>query len=363
MNGRIVFGRSGSRLDGYESIGFSVFLRGHSDAWESLGDVGIPGLSAGHYHAVVCEDRVFCVSDLDDRLLMFEPQSCRWHSLGKLPGVNLRDFSVAAVDDQIFVMGGQSDTNDSTSRCHAYDLSGVDAANVGNRSEGAQAGVNELRRIRVADMPRARLRAGVGVLNGRIHVVGGVRETSLGRWTTRVHEQYDPGADRWRRRRSLPRAVQEPSVASVGEYLYVMGGVGRTAVGLRPVPWVFRYDPVTDRWTKMPSLPESRRGHAAVGIGDRAYVVGGGSSDPHSTRTLWFYDAPRACWVTGSSLAQARRYCGLVAIHDYIVAIGGPPIGDDPSVERYQVGLTLQLYQSSAPQGHGGGGRQVDDAR
>lgn len=60
-------------------------------------------------------------------------------------------------------------------------------------------------------------------------------------------------------------------MAAVGEYVYAVGGMGEKGQILSTVE---KYDPKTDTWKYVKSMPRGRQGVHAVGLGNRMIVLG-----------------------------------------------------------------------------------------
>ncbi len=87
------------------------------------------------------------------------------------------------------------------------------------------------------------------------------------------------GADAWQERAALPTARGGAAVGVVGGRILVVGGEGNPD----EVSGVFSeaelYDPSTDSWTPLPDMEVPRHGMGAAGIGDTLYVPGGATTE------------------------------------------------------------------------------------
>ena len=68
------------------------------------------------------------------------------------------------------------------------------------------------------------------------------------------------------------------------------------------------YDPSTDRWSRLPDLPEAKDHFQAAVLDGRFYAIGGRAGDLGTeTRSNFAYDFATRRWVTGlSGLPTAR---------------------------------------------------------
>ena len=117
-----------------------------------------------------------------------------------------------------------------------------------------------------------RCHMGVVVVDGRIHAIGGRKDSYD--FNTSLHSVFDPKTGAWSFRRPLPTARSGLSAAFVADRIVVFGG---EAPGL-----VFAanegYDPATDRWETLAPMPVPRHGiHGATAavIGGNVHVPGG----------------------------------------------------------------------------------------
>ncbi len=120
--------------------------------------------------------------------------------------------------------------------------------------------------------PTARNSAAGIVINGLFYVVGG---RQAGRGNIAMTEIYDPDEDKWRTGAPMPRAQGGLAAASVGGKLYAFGGEYFGAGGGGVFKQTWEYDPAKDKWRAMAPMPTPRHGLGAVAIGQKIYVIGG----------------------------------------------------------------------------------------
>ena len=124
---------------------------------------------------------------------------------------------------------------------------------------------------RVASMPTARNSAAGGVIDGRLHIVGG-RTVADG--NTPVHEVYDPSTDRWETLAPMPQGQGGLAAGVVGETLYAFGGEWfENDGGVYPDAWA--YDARRDTWRAIADMPKPRHGLGGVTVGRDIYLIGG----------------------------------------------------------------------------------------
>jgi N-acetylneuraminic acid mutarotase len=186
-------------------------------------------------------------------------------------------------------------------------------------------------------MPTPRRALGVAVHQGQIYAAGGWNGEST---QLSVVEIYDPAQNLWRTGPDLPNPRSQHSLVSAGDHLWIVGGWSATA-GLVSAVDVLE-DPAGD-WRTVAHLPAPRREPGVVLWGDEIVVAGGfdgwndADMDGYSAR-VDAYDPARNRWRRLASLQQPRRGLSLVAIDSQLYAIGGYGPGSPGflnTVERY----------------------------
>ena len=135
-------------------------------------------------------------------------------------------------------------------------------------------------------MPQARGAANAAVLGGKIHLVGGAtlpegfkepnfhpsRNVSVG-----THEVYEPATNTWSTRAALPTPRNHASIGVVDGRLYVIGGrAGSVFIpNALNLDIVEEYNPATDLWQLRAPMPTPRSATAWGTHHGRIYVAGG----------------------------------------------------------------------------------------
>jgi N-acetylneuraminic acid mutarotase len=102
---------------------------------------------------------------------------------------------------------------------------------------------------------------------------------------SRAAYAYNPKSNRWRRLASMPSARQGASVAWVGKRLLVFGGEGSNA---RIAALGLAYDPQVDRWSSLPAAPMVPRA-APIVLGAGRSLIAWGGVIPAGTSTPTTY--------------------------------------------------------------------------
>ncbi|MGH2626452.1 MAG: Kelch repeat-containing protein, partial [Anaerolineales bacterium] len=162
-------------------------------------------------------------------------------------------------------------------------------------------------------------------LSDRIYVPGGFGGE-------RAMEAYDPATDTWQELPSMPGARHHLMAAAHGGRLYLFGGGAGLSFNATEDAWVF--DPAAGVWDELPAMPEPRFAGAAVALGDSIYIVGGTGG---SGGTLVFRPQD-STWSTLPAPAHAREHVAGVAFDQTVWALGGRwgGVGELASVEIFR---------------------------
>jgi N-acetylneuraminic acid mutarotase len=160
---------------------------------------------------------------------------------------------------------------------------------------------------------------GVVALNGRVYVVGGF--TAEGSIVGTV-EAYERATDTWMPVRTLPRPLHHPNVAAVGNRIYVLGALVENS--FREIGDVYLYDPGTNGWTQLSSMPPGteRGAGAAAAIGNKIYLVGGIRGGV-SVADFSAYDTATGTWEILPSVGEPRDHLVAGVVGGKFYAIGG----------------------------------------
>ncbi|MFO8173890.1 MAG: kelch repeat-containing protein, partial [Longimicrobiales bacterium] len=126
----------------------------------------------------------------------------------------------------------------------------------------------------IASMPEARWFHDAAVYDYSVYVLGGrgVDESDNGSSQSSVWRYY-PDADTWDETPAdLPISCEGLQAVSFDGKLYSIGGWSSDSSDY--INDVYAYDPAAESWTEVSSMREARRGHGAVALNGRIYVFG-----------------------------------------------------------------------------------------
>lgn len=250
----------------------------------------------------------------------FDPLTKQWESLPDLPS-QLSNAAAAAVGGKLYVMGGYNlETGGALTSTYIYlpaTRHWITATSMISPASGAGVAVindeiyifggfdNYAESARVqrynpltdqwtlhTPMPVARSEFGMVTVDGLLYAIGGNVRPYTGTLSTTVQAAtatamiptvstlstlvsvYNPTSDIWRNVASLPMPRISMAVAVLDNQIYVMGGVDVWLSGtVQSVAYV--YTPVTDQWSTMPPMLSARSGVRAITLGALIYAIGG----------------------------------------------------------------------------------------
>lgn len=207
-----------------------------------------------------------------DNAWEYDPAADSWKALAPMPTKRGSPVAVT-VGEKIYVIGGATLPPDSKEPAV---LPGRPHVSVGAVEEYDPA--TNTWRARTS-MPTPRNHATAGAINGKIYVIGGRVGTSFissGSSNIDVVEEYDPAADAWGAARARMPSARSAMASGVYEgRIYVTGGEGQDAQRMYTFRALEAYDPATNTWAVLPSMPVSRHGLAGAVVGNRLHMVSG----------------------------------------------------------------------------------------
>jgi len=201
----------------------------------------------------------------------------------------------------------------------------------------------------LAPMPVKRGAAVAATVGDKMYVVGGVTTqpwakenyldfTTPQRGLGTVHE-YDPKTNTWRERTAMPTPRNHAAIGVVNGKVYVIGGrVGAAFISLASdTSLVEVYDPATDTWgTPGARMPTTRSALAYGVYNNRIYVAGGEFQDPMQQttfRTFEAYDPATNTWSVLPPMTLARHGIAAAVVGNRFYAVSGDVQSSGTGVE------------------------------
>jgi N-acetylneuraminic acid mutarotase len=206
-----------------------------------------------------------------DNVWEFDPVADSWKALAPLP--SKRGSAVAVeVGGKVYVIGGA--TTVAGSKDVAFN--GNTPANVLTTNDVYDPATNTWKSA--APMTLARNHAFAGAVDGKIYVIGGRMAHAFiaPSQPTDVVEEYDPATNTWGGPKArMPTPRSGGGWASGNGRIYVAGGEIATTALVGAFRAVEAYDPKTNTWEILPSMPIPRHGVAGGMLGKDFHLVSG----------------------------------------------------------------------------------------
>ncbi|XP_046500596.1 kelch-like protein 30 [Equus quagga] len=253
----------------------------------------------------------------------YNTKAKRWMALPDFPDYHKWGFSLAALNNAVYVTGGSRGTKtDTWSTTQAWCFPLTEAA-----------------WKPVAPMLKARTNHASAALNGEIYAIGG---TTLD--VVEV-ESYDPYTDTWTPVSPALKYVSNFSAAGCQGRLYLVGSSAckYNALALQC------YSPVTDTWSVIasPFLPKYLSSPRCAALQGALYLVG------DNTKKVYVYDPGANLWQKVQSLHSLHENGALVPLGDALYVTGGRWQGMDGDyhveMEAYDRGRDAWVRHGALP--------------
>lgn len=170
--------------------------------------------------------------------------------------------------------------------------------------------------INKSPMLKAVLFPAVASLGNYLYVIGASR---VNRGTLQI---YSPSLDSWTLGTQLNVPREITCAVSDGQFLYAIGGM-RAGDG-EYLNSVERYDPENDTWIDIPSMYQARGGSTAVCVGAASiFVIGGESNVRAALSSCEVYSTASNQWQSIASMHVPRYFAGAALVGKTIYVFGG----------------------------------------
>jgi N-acetylneuraminic acid mutarotase len=180
------------------------------------------------------------------------------------------------------------------------------------------------------------------VVNGKLYVVGGFGFTPPGVTPAPAPNnagpcfscppalvyEYDPGPDKWTKKKPIPVRVHHQAQAGYNCKLYIFGGCVRAISGEGGTTNAWEYDPVADSYRALAPIPGKRCSPQAEEVGGKIYLIGG--LEPYEngmgtrvTGRNQMYDPATNTWTERSPMPTSRNHAFSGVVNGKIYVIGG----------------------------------------
>lgn len=174
----------------------------------------------------------------------------------------------------------------------------------------------------ISPMPTPRWYLMAAALDGKIYTFGGIAGVGDNRKVLDVVEVYDPVTDKWTTLSSMPMGISNAAVAVLENKIYVISGRLRAGPTYSTTPRVYLYDTTKNTWHEVASLMQARTGSEACIINNKIYVIGGASENKMKA-SIEVYEPQLDSWKKGPTLRQPRSDLNCAVVGNSIYVMGG----------------------------------------
>ncbi|MBN1245878.1 hypothetical protein JXA31_09825 [Candidatus Bathyarchaeota archaeon] len=280
------------------------------------------------FGATVVNGKIYVISGypMNNVNEMYDPESDTWTTLEPLPTARV-NFGIAVYRDKIYVIGGQTGTFSPPVLIPTYSMQVVTGAN-----EVYDPATNTWETKTPMPTPRNYLQA--NVVGGKIYLIGGEAQQPLDEppqeHFSNVTEVYDPETDSWTTMASIPTKVSAYASAVVNDKIYIISGWSAKAPLSSQVQI---FDPQINKWVMGKPIPTPVREAAAGATSGnmapkRIYVFGGSTTVssvavPVNIGATQVYNPETDTWSNGTEMPTKRRSLAVAVVNDTLYALGG----------------------------------------
>jgi N-acetylneuraminic acid mutarotase len=196
---------------------------------------------------------------------------------------------------------------------------------------------------------------GVGKIGSKLYFTGGYDYGSGLRLMVSQTWAYDYGADRMIRKADMPRPTADGVTGVISNKLYVLSGncnddnppvfdcandsVSRT---------LYRFDPVTNKWTTLGSAPRSHVNPAGGVINGKLYVAGGSDGVGRQTANLDVYDPATNKWKALAPLPTTSSSASGAVVNGKLLVVQWAYNNGSPAIHTYSYDPLTNKWSSKA---------------
>lgn len=165
----------------------------------------------------------------------------------------------------------------------------------------------------------------VNAINGVLYVLAQESSIVFAQQLTDSMYAFEPSTNQWTELASMPVLRSSSTSQVVGDRIYIMGGFRREGEQAVEVDEVHIYDSVNDTWSEGAPMPGAVYGACSVVIDTDIYVISGNAGNQISNY-IYVYDTQSGSWSEiemPRELGRANGGCN--ELNGYIYLLGGSP--------------------------------------
>lgn len=319
-----ILGASPEPPPGYRWSGSAIAVFQPFAPWRTRAP--LPRTDPGPLRGAAVGGRLYVALESGE-LFEYDPGEDRWHARCRRPG-NLQSFAVAGTE-RLFVIGGFDARLGKSGATLIYDPA----------SDRWTAG---------QDMPTPRSHLSLATLGGKLYALGGIERSWLGDRVSRANEEYDPAADLWQRRASMPDRLYDCGAGGAGSVVHAFGGQARPWFGW----WGNRmpldhheYTPASNRWLRRGAKLAYPCAHPGTQeIEGHLFVLGGeGALGP--LESVLELESAHGLWRDRPPLAAPASWVAAGAVHGSLFAASTPSTSTAPPLAELGVATRYFIHR------------------
>ena len=279
---------------------------------------------AGHTATLLASGKVLVAGgDPAGTAEIYDPSTNSWTLAGPMHGRRYDHAAALLLDGKVLVTGGGASP--------PIGISSRGARTASTPAEIYDPATDTWYLAATPALDRPEYPTATTLLDGRVLVVGGQYMYSSADESTETSEIYDPASNRW------SFTAPETSTGARQYHTATLLQDGRVLVagGFRDgvsVSWSALYDPVSDSWTRLPTMNVGRCGHAAQMLRDGRVLVAGSGCWSDTGASAEEFDPVSSRWYLVATLAYPQGKLVAVALLDgRVLAVGGGMEANNPS--------------------------------
>lgn len=218
-----------------------------------------------------------------------------------------------------------------------------------------------------AELQEPRTEAGGITHNGSFYIFGGINQFGQ---TYSSSYRYSSETNGWGKIKDTPQPINHVGVVQDNKYVYLVGGFKPLSLRIRgfmfanwePLNTLYRFNPATDTWETLASMPEPRGAGGVCVSNDTIWYVGGINQQKAISNALFGYSIKHNQWFTAPSMEHPRDHLRAESVNGKIYAISGRK--DDlrfnlSFVEEYNPAEKKWTRMADIPTPRGGFGSSV----
>ena len=173
----------------------------------------------------------------------------------------------------------------------------------------------------LANIPHPTINLALAAVKGKIYAFGGDRFKDTNR-------EYDPVSNSWKILESMPTARQHIDCGIFGEEIYVMGGLTSWKNITKKHE---AYNVISDSWSEKAALPSLRNNAAVVTLDSLIYVIGGAGTKENiwgDILTVETYNVNNDRWEQKNDLPLLLFKPAAITVNNEIMILGGQTLID-----------------------------------